>query len=351
MIARRALTAVLLTLALAGCASTPDLRQSGALQARLDALVAAYRTKGPDEHVGVAVEDVRSGRTVGVDGAVFYPQQSVSKLWVAVTVLDQVDHGRLHLTDPVHVTRADMSIFNQPIQKLLSPDGTYDTTLDGLLVLAIAKSDNAADDILVRLVGGPDAVARTIINKRLGWIRASPEEKTLQGWIAGLDWRPEYAFGRTFWDVRSRLDPAFREQRLRAYLKDPWDGATPIAIVDGLARLRRGAILSPASTQRLLDIMASTTTGSSRLGGGLAKGWGLAHKTGTGQDLGDMTTGYNDVGLLTSPGRRDFAVAVMIASTRQPIPARQALMAAVTRAVIEAADPGAVFSPTAASEP
>jgi beta-lactamase class A len=333
MIARRALTAVLLTLALAGCASTPDLRQSGALQARLDALVAAYRTKGPDEHVGVAVEDVRSGRTVGVDGAVFYPQQSVSKLWVAVTVLDQVDHGRLHLTDPVHVTRADMSIFNQPIQKLLSPDGTYDTTLDGLLVLAIAKSDNAADDILVRLVGGPDAVARTIIKKRLGWIRARPEEK------------------RTFWDVRSRLDPAFREQRLRAYLKDPWDGATPIAIVDGLARLRRGAILSPDSTQRLLDIMASTTTGSSRLGGGLAKGWGLAHKTGTGQDLGDMTTGYNDVGLLTSPGRRDFAVAVMIASTRQPIPARQALMAAVTRAVIEAADPGAVFSPTAASEP
>jgi beta-lactamase class A len=301
--------------------------------------------------VGVAVEDVHSGRKVAVEGAVFYPQQSVSKLWVAVTVLDQVDKGRLHLTDPVHVTRADMSIFNQPIQKLLSPDGTYDTTLDGLLMLAIAKSDNAADDMLVRLVGGPDAVARTLINKRLGWIRAGPEEKTLQGWIAGLDWRPEYAFGRTFWDVRGRLDPAFREQRLRAYLKDPWDGATPIAIVDGLARLKRGALLSPASTERLLDIMASTTTGSSRLGGGLAKGWSLAHKTGTGQDLGDMTTGYNDVGILTAPSGRAFAVAVMIASTRQPIQARQALMAAVARAVIDAATPGAVIPSTAASKP
>ena len=348
MIARRALTAMLLTLALAGCASTPDLRQGGALQSRLDALVAAYRAKGPDERVGVAIEDVRSGRRIAVDGAAFYPQQSVSKLWVAVTVLDEVDRGRLNLSDPVHVTRADMSIFNQPIQKLLDPDGTYDTTLDGLLVLAIAKSDNAADDMLVRLAGGPGAVARTIANKRLGWIRAGPEEKTLQGWIAGLDWRPEYAFGRTFWDVRGRLDPAFREQRLRAYLKDPWDGATPLAIGDGLTRLKRGDLLSPASTRRLLDIMASTTTGSARLGGGLAKGWRLAHKTGTGQDLGDMTTGYNDVGLLTAPDGRAFAVAVMIASTRQPIPARQALMAAVTRAVIEAEDPEAVFPPAAA---
>jgi beta-lactamase class A len=337
MTLRRHAVVLLALFALSGCAGLGGAFDRPSLQQKLDALVGAYRAKGPDERVGVAVKAVDGGRPVGVDAAAFYPQQSVSKLWVALTVLDQVDQGRLRLSDPVHLTRGDMSVFNQPIQKRLGPDGTYDTTIDGLLVLAIAKSDNAANDILSRLVGGPDVVARTIAAKHLGWVRGGPEEKTLQSWIAGLDWRPDYSFGTAFWDVRGRLDPAFREARLRAYLADPWDGASPAAIAEALVRLKRGALLSPASTQRLLDIMASTSTGAQRLGGGLAPGWRLAHKTGTGQDLGDMTTGYNDVGLITAPDGRAYAVAVMIASTRQPIAARQALMSAVTGAVIAAA--------------
>jgi beta-lactamase class A len=336
MILKR-LAALVVLLALSGCASLgggfgPE-RQT-ALQARLDGLVAAYRAFGPDEKVGVAVEDVRSDAAVAVDGRTFYPQQSVAKLWVALTVLDEVDHGRLRLSDPVHVTRADMSVFNQPIQKRLGPDGTYDTTIDGLLVLAISKSDNAANDILLKLAGGQAAVEREAAQKRLGWIRAGLSEQTLECWVAGVDWRPAYSFGTAFEDARAKLDPAFRDQRLRAYVADPWDGATPLALTDALVRLKRGALLLPASTQRLLDLMAGATTGPGRLGGGLSPGWTLAHKTGTGQDLGDMTTGYNDIGLLTAPDGRVFAVAVMIASTRHPIPERMALMSDVTRAVI-----------------
>ena len=119
MIGRRA-ALLLALLALSGCASLQGFDRPS-LQAKLDALVAAYRAVGPDERVGLAVEEVGAGRTAAVDGAAFYPQQSISKLWVALTVLDEVDHGRLHLSDPVHVTRADMSVFNQPIQKLLGP--------------------------------------------------------------------------------------------------------------------------------------------------------------------------------------------------------------------------------------
>jgi beta-lactamase class A len=60
----------------------------------------------------------------------------------------------------------------------------------------------------------------------------------------------------------------------------------------------------------------------------------IAHKTGTGQDLGNLSTGYNDVGVLTAPDGRSYTVAVMIASTRAPVPVRQALMADVARAVV-----------------
>ena len=44
-----------------------------------------------------------------------------------------------------------------------------------------------------------------------------------------------------------------------------------------------------------------THTGPNRLKGGLTPGWTLSHKTGTGQELGGVQAGYNDVGILTAP--------------------------------------------------
>jgi len=86
--------------------------------------------------------------------------------------------------------------------------------------------------------------------------------------------------------------------------------------------------------------LQQTTTGPGRLKAGLGPGWSIAHKTGTGQDLGDESTGYNDVGLITAPDGRTYAVAVMIAATRRPIPDRQAFMAAVAAAVAAQHDAG-----------
>ncbi len=291
--------------------------------------------------VGVAIEDLQSRKRFAFDGRVLYPQQSVSKLWVAVAVLDAVDEGRLRLTDSVIVHKGDMSVFNQPMQKLLGQDDTYTTTIDGLLVWAIAHSDNAANDILMRLAGGPDAVQRLVKARHLGAVRSGPEEKVLQSRIAGVEWKPEYSFGQAFWTARDQIDPAVRKAKLEAYLADPEDGASPLALAAGLARLKRGELLSAASTARLLDILALTDTGPARLKAGLAQGWNIAHKTGTGQDLGDLSTGYNDVGLITAPDGRVFAIAVMIAATRRPIPERQAMMASVSRAVVLAVDPSA----------
>jgi beta-lactamase class A len=124
-----------------------------------------------------------------------------------------------------------------------------------------------------------------------------------------------------------------RHAALDAYLAHPEDGATPVAVAVGLARLKRGELLSPASTALLLRVLGQTETGPMRLKAGLPEGWSIAHKTGTGQDLGDQTTGYNDVGLITAPDGRAYAVAVMIATTHRPVPERQDLMASVAAAV------------------
>jgi beta-lactamase class A len=287
--------------------------------------------------VGIAVHDLDAGWTTQSNGLAVVPQQSVSKLWVAIALLDAVDRGEIDLAEPVTVTPADLSVFNQPIREKLV-DGVYRTTLADLLVMQIALSDNAANDIVMRRVGGPEVVQKTIAAKRLGAIHAGPEEKVLQPKIAGLAWKPDYSFGRAFWIDRDLIDPALRHQALDAYLADPPDGATAVALVEALARLKKGELLSPASTARLLGIMAQTSTGPLRLPAGLPPGWTISHKTGTGQDLFEQSTGYNDVGLIAAPDGKTYAVAVMIASTTRPIPERMNLMATVAAAVAAAHD-------------
>lgn len=297
------------------------------LSQRLEALALNF-----DGKVGLAVEDVQDGWVAAYDGTMLYPQQSVAKLWVALAVFDAADRGQIGLADPVVVRSADMSVFNQPMQKMLEGDA-YATSIDGLLAWSLAQSDNAANDILIRKLPS-GAVRRLIDRRRLGPIRAGGLESLLEAKIAGLEWRAEYSFGRAFWDARDQLPPAIRQAKLDAYVADPDDGASPIAVVGGLSRLKRGELLSPASTARFLQIMQMAQTGPMRLKAGIAPGWDIAHKTGTGQDLADESTGYNDVGLLTAPDGRTYAVAVMIAATRKPVPDRQTLMAEVARAVV-----------------
>ncbi|MEG3174500.1 serine hydrolase [Sphingomonas sp. ZB1N12] len=45
------------------------------------------------------------------------------KFWVAIAVMDAVDRGRLSLSDPVTVTRSDLTLFHQPIRPLVGKDG------------------------------------------------------------------------------------------------------------------------------------------------------------------------------------------------------------------------------------
>ena len=84
-----------------------------------------------------------------------------------------------------------------------------------------------------------------------------------------------------------------------------------------------------------MTIMGNTQTGKNRLRGGLKPGWTLSHKTGTGQILGGVQAGYNDIGIITAPNGRSYAVAVMIKLTSAPIIARMNLMNNVVRAVID----------------
>ena len=320
------------------CAQAPALRQANAaapsaLSSRIRALGSAF-----DGRVGIAVQSVDSGWRTGWHADELYPQQSVSKLFVALTAMDAVDRGRVRLSDPVTLTRADLTLFHQPIAQRVIAGGSYTTTLERLLVDAITKSDNTANDKLMRSVGGPSAVRAMIAAKGLGHIRFYEGERALQSKIAGLTWSQSYSIGDAFYRARNALPLSVRRSLFERYIDDPYDGAAPSSIVDTLARLKRGELLSPASTVRLLTIMGNTQTGKNRLRGGLKPGWTLNHKTGTGQILGSVQAGYNDIGIITAPNGRSYAIAVMIKRTSTPLIVRMNLMNNVVRAVIDQHD-------------
>jgi beta-lactamase class A len=306
----------------------PPDRSPPGLRSQVAALVASFPGRA-----GVAIRAVDEGWTVEAGARQRMPQQSVSKLWVAITVLDLRDRGRLRLDDPVTITPADLTLFHQPVAGMLAKSGSYTTTVGTLLYRALTQSDNTCNDRLLTLVGGPSAVRAMIEAKRLGDIRFGPGERLLQARTAGLVWQQSYSVGNSFQIARSKLSPEVRAAAFAAYVNDPIDGAAPLAIADALARLARGELLSETSTRLLIETMSATVTGRARLKAALPPGWQLAHKTGTGQELGRKNAGFNDVGLMTAPDGRRYAIAVMIGDTAAPMRVRQQLIQAAASAL------------------
>lgn len=284
--------------------------------------------------VGVSVRSLDWGWQIDANSSRLMPQQSVSKLWVAMTVLDARDRGKLTLDDPVTLTREDLTLFHQPIAALVVKNGVYRTTVRELLLRAMQQSDNTANDRLLQLVGGPEAVRAFIRDRGLGDIRFGPGERLLQAKTAGLSWKPEYSIGRAFYQARAALPPRVRLAAFNTYVADPPDGAAPSAIALALARLKAGELLSPASSRWLMTVMEASRTGKYRLRGAVPPGWSFGHKTGTGQNLGGRTAGYNDVGILTAPDGKSYSIAVMIGDTPRPIKERQELMQAVVASIV-----------------
>jgi len=280
-----------------------------------------------------AVISIDQGWTAAYNGSRPMPQQSVSKLWVSMAALDLIDQGKLTLDDPVVVRREDLTLFHQPIATLVKGDG-YRTTVRELMRRALTMSDNTANDRLLNYIGGPEAVRSFLTRRGIQNIRFGPGERLLQSKTAGLTWRQEYSLGGGFNQARSALPPSVRLAAFNAYVADPPDGAGATAIAEALMRLKQGRLLTPTSTRHMLDTMAASRTGRARLRAALPPGWTLAHKTGTGQDLMSRNAGFNDVGILTAPDGRSYAVAVLIGDTTAPMRTRQELIQQVVQALI-----------------
>jgi beta-lactamase class A len=283
--------------------------------------------------VGVCARDAHG--TACVNGQGRFPLQSVMKLLVAYAVVDGAERGAWRLDEAVIVRPQDLSLYVQPIARLVTKEG-FRTTLDDLVRRAVVDSDSAAADILIRRMRGPQAITALLRRRGFEGLRLDRDERHLQTEIMGLRWRPAFVDA----DVLDRTIAAVPESRRngawRRYLNDPRDTATPAAMASFLQALAEGRLLSPQGTAHLLAIMNQTVTFPDRLKAGLTSGWTLGHKTGTSNTWQGITAATNDVGVLRSPDGRFIGIAVFIASSPETAERRASLMADLARVTIAA---------------
>jgi beta-lactamase class A len=210
-------------------------------------LISLVTNKSAD--VGLAVLDLKSGNSVDVRGNRRYPMASTVKIAVAAVYLAQVEQGYRTL---------DHRIGGQTAERLMER--------------MIINSDNPATDLLLRDVGGPDAVHAWLQSNGIANIRVDRN-------IAQL-----LRAKRDLWDAR--------------------DSTTPLAMVTFLQRLHDGKLLKPTSRDYLLGLMKRCQTGKNRIRALLPWGTPVEHKTGT---LNGLT---GDVGFITMPDGRRLAVAI-----------------------------------------
>lgn len=198
--------------------------------------------------LGVAVLDLKSGQSVSVRGNRRYPMASTVKIAVAAMYLANVENGHRTLGDRISGQSASR-----------------------LMERMIIHSDNPATDLLLRDMGGPDALQEWLQRNNFSNIRV---DRTIAQLLRAK---------RDLWDER--------------------DSTTPLAMVELLQRLHDGKLLQPQSRDHLFDLMRRCQTGRNRMKALLPWGTPVEHKTGT---LNGLT---GDVGFITMPDGRRLAVA------------------------------------------
>jgi len=302
----------------------------------LDRCVDTIAHQGKVGRLGVSVLDFERGTKYLYHGNEHFPMQSVFKLPLAVVVLQLVDSGNLSLAQKLSIKREDLSVLYSPLAERFS--GSEETfTVSDLIEKVVQESDNTACDVLLRLVGGPEHVTTALKRHGIEGISVDRYERQLQPSILGLPpIDPGQTIDRLKWQKEKQHATGPRARKAFAYYlnDDQRDSSTPDAMLSFLHKLYLCELLTPASTRYLLDVMAGTQTGSHRLREALSPGCIIAHKTGTGPDLNGINSATNDVGIVTLPTGRHFAIAVFLSGSSLTEPERDSVIRNVCNCVV-----------------
>lgn len=241
--------------------------------------------------IGVAALDTGNGKRMGHRTDERFAMCSTFKWVLGAAVLKRVDQGQLDLQQRIPYGEADILPVS-PVTKAHVSKGSL--SVEALCRATIEVSDNAAANLLLRLVSNPEGLT---------------------------------AFIRTAGDAITRLDRT--EPGLNTNLPgDVRDTTTPTAMVDLLRAVLVGDVLMPRARDKLQDWMKSSETGGARLRAGLPQEWLVGDKTGAGTN-----EAVNDVAVVWPPGRAPVIVAVYMSGSENPVSVLEAAHADIARRI------------------
>ncbi len=284
-------------------------------------------SQGLAGRIGVAAQEIGSGVSVTINGDEAFVMASTFKVATAVTVLGLVDKGQLKLSDLIDVSLEMMVAGPNPLVMNFVHPGIK-LSVANLIEPMITESDNTAADVCLKLAGGPEAVTKMLRSIGITDQRLDRYCTEILRDFYGL---PDKAYASVVAEATVK-DPtlvAKTPDRNIEFEKDPRDQSTPKAMLELLLAIDSGEVLSEKSREFLLATMSRTRTGIGRLKGLLPKGTPVAHKTGT---IGGVA---NNVGFVTLPDGRRFAIAVFTKSSTTPEADRDRAIAEISRTLYD----------------
>ena len=290
-----------------------DLKRDAELEAQIAKIAAEAKGK-----VGVAAVVLETGEAALLNADERFPMQSVYKLPISMAVMEQVRLDKLDLDEKIGVTKEDFvrAGMRSPLRDKNPNGGEF--TIRELIRLALVESDGTASDVLMGVAGDAPVIQSYLTQIGIRGMKVVNTEKEI-----GRDWQTQYENWTT---------PVAAAELLR------WlDAARSAPNTDGVGVSKDGLLSASAfhaftEAQWLFHVMADSNPGAKRLKGLLPVSTVVAHKTGTSGTQNGITAATNDIGIVSFPNGRRFAVAVFVSDSPADEKTREAVIAKIAKA-------------------
>ncbi|BDH44262.1 CTX-M-151 beta-lactamase [Salmonella enterica subsp. enterica serovar Choleraesuis] len=240
--------------------------------------------KSANGRLGVAVIDTGSGAIAGWRMDEPFPMCSTSKVMAVAALLKQSEQTPELMSQPQPVASGDLVNYNPITERFVGKSMTFDE----LSAATLQYSDNAAMNLILAKLGGPQKVT---------------------------------AFARSIGDDKFRLDR--NEPSLNTAIPgDLRDTSTPRAMALSLQKLALGDALGQVQREKLSHWLRGNTTGAASIRAGLPSGWSVGDKTGSG-DYG--TT--NDIAVVWPTGRPPLVIVTYFTQPQQQAESQRPVLA------------------------
>lgn len=251
--------------------------------------------------VGVAINGNKANDTISINGERHFPMQSVFKFPIALTILSEVDKGNFSLDQKINIKKSELLLgLWSPIREKY-PDGAT-LTIAEIIEYTVALSDNVGCDVLLKLLGKPQAVEDYFSSLGFDDLAVKINEETMQN-----NWDLQFLNWTT---------PIETNKILSTFYKN------------------KNGILSKNSYDFIWNIMKSTKTGKKRLRGQLPEETVVAHKTGwsgKNKETG-IIAAVNNIGIVFLPNGDYFNISIFITESEEDFETNEKIISDISKA-------------------